>query len=63
MAAQLLTLDQLADYLQVPARTVYAWNTKGVGPKRIRVGREVRYRASDVEAWLKQQEVDELTFT
>jgi excisionase family DNA binding protein len=45
----------LADYFGVPVRTVYAWRYRGEGPRAYRIGRHVRYRLSDVEAWLKQQ--------
>ena len=50
--SDLLSPQQLAEYLGVPVRTVYAWNHEGTGPTPIRVGRHVRYRRDDVEAWL-----------
>jgi len=43
----------LAEYLDVPLRTVYAWQSKGGGPRFHKVGRHVRYRLSDVDAWLE----------
>lgn len=49
---------ELAAYLGVPLATVYAMNRKKTGPRRIRVGRHVRYRRSDVDAWLDAQTVD-----
>jgi excisionase family DNA binding protein len=49
---ELLSVRQLADYLDVPAATVYRWNYLGTAPQRIVVGRHVRYRRSDVERWL-----------
>lgn len=52
---QLMTLEQVADYLGVPVRTVYAWRATNKGPRGIRVGRHVRYRPADVEAWLDSQ--------
>lgn len=57
MMKDLLTPAQLADYLSVPGGTIYAWNSRGTGPRRIRVGRHVRYRRVDVDAWLASQEV------
>jgi excisionase family DNA binding protein len=54
-SAVFLTTDQLAGMLQVPVATVYAWRHKGEGPPGIRVGRHVRYREADVEAWLERQ--------
>ena len=49
----LMTVDDLATYLQVPVQTVYRWNTRGTGPRPLRVGRHVRYRLSDVDAWVE----------
>jgi excisionase family DNA binding protein len=42
----------VASYLQVPVKTLYTWRYKRVGPKAHRVGRHLRYRWEDVEAWL-----------
>lgn len=50
--SHLFSPQQLADYLGVPIRTVYAWNSQGTGPTPIKVGKHVRYRAEDVEAFL-----------
>ena len=50
-----MTLEQVADYLQIPRGTLYQWRHRGTGPLGIRVGRFVRYRVADVEAWLEQQ--------
>lgn len=49
---KLATVTELAEYLDVPVQTVYAWNTKGTGPRAIKVGRYVRYRQEDIERWL-----------
>ena len=49
---ELLTVQQLAELLKVPVATVYRWRYRGDGPRGIRVGRYVRYRLSDVEAFL-----------
>ena len=48
----LLSPQQLADYLGVPLATVYRWRCEGTGPRGIKVGKHVRYRQRDVEAWL-----------
>ncbi|MDP8928170.1 MAG: helix-turn-helix domain-containing protein [Actinomycetota bacterium] len=48
----LLSPQQLADYLGVPVATVYRWRYEGTGPRGIKVGKHVRYRRRDVEAWL-----------
>lgn len=53
MQPKLLTVDELAAYLDVPVWTIYAWNTRGTGPKRSKIGRHVRYRLRDVDLWLE----------
>jgi excisionase family DNA binding protein len=49
------TVQDVADFLGVPVRTLYEWRTKGYGPEGIKVGRHVRYFAEDVYAWVKSQ--------
>lgn len=48
-----ITVDQLADYLMVPKATIYVWRRDRKGPPGVRVGRHLRFRTSDVEAWLE----------
>lgn len=50
-----LTIEELANELDVPVRTVYAWRVKGTGPRGATFGRHVRFRRSDVDAWIEQQ--------
>jgi excisionase family DNA binding protein len=52
---QLLTPDQLSDWLQVPKQTVYRWRTRGDGPRGFRVGKHLRFDRGDVEQWLMTQ--------
>jgi excisionase family DNA binding protein len=49
---RLWSVEDLSAYLGVPVRTLYQWRTKRCGPPGRRVGRYVRYRPEDVEAWL-----------
>lgn len=56
MSQPMLSVEDLAEYLGVPVSTVYVWNSKGTGPKRFRLGRHVRYRQVDVDAWIDTQE-------
>jgi excisionase family DNA binding protein len=51
----LLSVEQLADYLGVPVKTVYDWRRTGHGPAAHRVGRFLRYTVADVQEWLAQQ--------
>jgi excisionase family DNA binding protein len=55
MTKKLLTIDDLSDYLGVPKGTLYQWRTKGYGPAGIRVGKYLRYRPDDVDAWIDRQ--------
>jgi excisionase family DNA binding protein len=51
----LASTSEVADYLDVPARTLDMWAYRGTGPRYSRVGRYRRYRWSDVERWLDEQ--------
>lgn len=42
----------------VTVASVYEWNYRGTGPKYLKIGRHIWYRPEDVEAWLREQEVD-----
>lgn len=55
--SDLLSPQDLAEWLGVPVRTVYRWNHERSGPQAIRVGKHVRYRRDDVEAWLNANTV------
>lgn len=50
---QLMSLDDVAAWLGVPVRTLYSWRANNKGPRGIRVGKYVRYRPADVEAWIE----------
>jgi len=51
---RLLSVGELAKYLGVPVATLYAWRYRGEGPPGFRVGRHLRYRWSDVQAWIER---------
>lgn len=51
----LYTPHTLAERFGVPVATVYSWRSKGAGPRGFRVGKFVRYRLEDVEAWEQEQ--------
>ena len=52
---QLLTIDQLSEWLQVPKQTVYKWRSCGDGPRGYRIGKHVRFEVNEVERWLSEQ--------
>ncbi|MFK0151161.1 helix-turn-helix transcriptional regulator [Streptomyces sp. NPDC090493] len=47
-----VSVEDLAEELQIPKSTIYGWKTKGIGPQWTRVGRHLRARRTQVEAWL-----------
>ena len=51
----LLSIDELAEYLGVPIRTIYDWRQRGHGPRGIRIGRHLKYAVSDVTGWIDFQ--------
>ena len=52
MDSTLWTTAELANFLQLPVGTLYQWHHRGEGPTALRIGRHLRYRASDLRAWL-----------
>ena len=53
-ARNLMTTDQLCEFLQVSRRTVATWRAQHTGPAYFRLGNSVRYRPDDVDAWLSR---------
>lgn len=49
---RLLSLRETAEYLGVTEHTIYQWRYQGTGPTGLKVGGRVRYRLSEIEAWL-----------
>jgi excisionase family DNA binding protein len=47
--------QDVAEYLGVPVQTIYQWRSRGYGPPGFRVGKHVRFRPADVEAWVDAQ--------
>jgi excisionase family DNA binding protein len=48
----MLKPQDVAEFLGVPVATLYRWRYEGEGPRAVRVGRHLRYRPAEVEAWL-----------
>lgn len=51
-----LTLSELAVRLCVSVQTLYDLRSQGRGPHGFRVGRHLRFRASEIDAWLARLE-------
>ncbi|WP_338703816.1 helix-turn-helix domain-containing protein [Streptomyces sp. Q6] len=58
---KLLTVRQLAEYLDVPIQTLYMWSHLGTGPTPIKVGRCLRYEPAEVRSWLAASKKKEAT--
>ncbi len=58
MVEGLDSLRKTAEYLGVPAQTLYSWRSRGKGPKGYRVGRHIKFRRAEVDAWLESQADD-----
>ena len=57
-ASDLLTRAQAADYLGVAVQTLAVWASTGrYGLRYIRVGRNVRYRRADLDAFLERRTI------
>jgi excisionase family DNA binding protein len=52
---ELLTLDELSDYIRTPKATIYAWRKRRTGPVGHRLGRRLIFRRSDVDRWIADQ--------
>ena len=52
-AEQLLTVDEVAALLQVPKSTLYYWRYQRQGPPAVRIGRALRYRTTDINAFVE----------
>ncbi|MET8948449.1 helix-turn-helix domain-containing protein [Streptomyces sp. NPDC004542] len=57
----LATPAEVAAYLGVPVKTLYQWKYRGIGPNVHKVGRHLRYRWSEVDAWVNAQSAYDLT--
>lgn len=51
----LLTIDEAATLLRIKRNTLYTWAYRKQIPSQ-KVGRSLRFRSEELEAWLKAQE-------
>ncbi|HEY0002862.1 MAG TPA: helix-turn-helix domain-containing protein [Actinoplanes sp.] len=52
---RLWTVDDVADFLQVPVATLYQWRHHRSGPPAFKVGRHLRYDPAGIRLWLIRQ--------
>lgn len=51
-----LSLAELAECLDVSVQTLYDLRSQGRGPRGFRVGRQLRFRLSEIDTWLARME-------
>lgn len=51
----LLTLKEMCGELRITESTAYYWRQIGKGPKGARLGKNIVYRAADVQAYIEEQ--------
>ena len=54
MSGEILTIEEVADYLRVSERTVYEWAQKGEIPAG-KIGTVWRFKKNDLEAWVDER--------
>lgn len=57
----MLNTFQLAHYLGKTPEAIRMMRFRGLGPKGTKIGRNVLYRRSDIDAWLNAREIAEAT--
>jgi hypothetical protein len=53
MATQLLDIGAAAEYLNVTPSCLHDWRDQGRGPVYVKLGRLVRYRIRDLDAFVR----------
>ena len=56
--SEFMSPKELADLLGISVSSLYSMNSWGTAPLRIRVGKHIRYRRTDVEAWLQRNTIE-----
>lgn len=51
-----LTSADVSSLFEIPERTLAQWRYLGRGPRYLKLGAHVRYRRSDIDAWVDECE-------
>ena len=54
-ASQFLATPEAAEYIGVHKSTLDTWRCRGEGPRFLKLGRSVRYRICDLDAYLESR--------
>ena len=52
---RLVSVEEVAELLQVPVQTIYAWRFQRRGPTPMRIGRYLRFDPADVARWVESR--------
>jgi excisionase family DNA binding protein len=55
---RLMNVEDLMEYLDLPRDTIYKQRQEGTGPPGYRIGKHLRWKRSEVEAWLEKHKDD-----
>jgi len=58
--SRMVPAREVAELLDVTPATLAQWRATGYGPPAYYVGRAVKYRAHEIEAWLDGQKCSEI---
>ncbi len=61
MTDELLDTLTVARYAGLSPVTLRKWRMTGAGPRFVRLGRAVRYRRAELDAWLSRREFKNTT--
>lgn len=56
---RLLNRSEVEERFGIPRRFLELAVKRGLGPKRVQIGRLVRYRVSDIRAWIDENTLRE----
>jgi excisionase family DNA binding protein len=49
---ELLTVDEVCDYLKISRSALYGLRRHGMAPPAIKIGRQLRFRRVDLDEWI-----------
>ena len=55
---RMLAPEEVSQILSMDVRTLRSWRQAGTGPPAVRMGKYVRYPASELQAWMDSRKVE-----